>query len=191
MICTPTSCAPKRPIDAEDRGEQRHRDHAAEEPRHDDAPHRVDRHHLHRRELVGRAHQAELRGERRSGTAREQQRRDHRPEFLEQPERRRRCRATPRSRSARSRSKPCRPSTMPTNRPRQHDDHERQRAGVVDLLDDQAEAQQRARRARARRGPRRARRRRASAATSRDAVDAARAITGAVIQRRLPSSCSA
>ena len=73
-----------------DRREQdrqdRHRDDAAEKARRQDAALRVDRHHVHRRELLARLHQADLGGERRAGAAGEKQRRDDRPELARQRE---------------------------------------------------------------------------------------------------------
>ena len=71
----------------EQRRQQRHRDHAAPEPRRDDARQRVDRHHFHRRQLLGRLHQADLGGDRAAGAAREQQTGDDRPEFPHQRQR--------------------------------------------------------------------------------------------------------
>ena len=50
-------------------------------------PHRVHRHHLHRRELIGGAHQPDLGGQRGAGAAGEQQRGEHRAELLEQRQR--------------------------------------------------------------------------------------------------------
>ena len=66
------------PMRDEDHRQQRHRDHAAEEARRDHAAHRIDGHHLHGGQLIGRAHQADLRGERGAGAPGEQQRRDDR-----------------------------------------------------------------------------------------------------------------
>ncbi len=69
------------------RRQQRHGNDAAPEARRDDPRERVDRHHLHRRELLGRLHEADLGGDRRAGAAREQQARDHRPQFAHQRQR--------------------------------------------------------------------------------------------------------
>ena len=58
---------------------------------HDDAPHRVDGHHLHRRQLIGCLHQADFRSERRAGASGEQQRGDDGSELFHQGERRKRA----------------------------------------------------------------------------------------------------
>ena len=95
--------------------------------------------------LVGGAHQPELRGERRARAPGEQQRRDHRAEFLQQAERDRRAERFLRTESL-EQVEALQAEHHADEQARQHDDHERQRAGVVDLLDHQAEAQQRTRR---------------------------------------------
>ena len=93
-------------------------------------------------ELVGGAHQTEFRGERRPGPAGEQQRRDHRPELLQQRER-----GTGAERvlgpEALQQVVALQAEHHADEQAAGHDDDQRQRARVVDLLDDQPEAQQR------------------------------------------------
>src|SRR5262245_57571398 len=68
----------------EQRREQRHRQNPAPEARRDNARDRIDRHHLHRGELLGRLHQSDLRGNSTPRAAREQQSGDHRAELADQ-----------------------------------------------------------------------------------------------------------
>ena len=87
MICTPTSCAPYRPMTlkmAASRGI------AMTPPRKRGTTTRrigIDGHHFHRRELVRGTHQTELGGERRAGAAREEERRDHGAQLAHQSDR--------------------------------------------------------------------------------------------------------
>ena len=90
---------------------------AAEEARRGHVAQRIDRHDLHRGELIGGAHQADLGGQRGAGAAGEQQRRDHRPQLLQQPERGGRAERLLRAEALQQRRSPAAPSTMPTNKP--------------------------------------------------------------------------
>ena len=134
-----------RAVDAdavEDRRQQRHRDQAAEEARRDHMAHRIDRHHLHGRELIGGAHQADLGAQRGAGAAGEQQRGEHRAEFLDQSERgghaERRLRTEALQQIVALQSQ-----HHADEQAAEHDDHQRAGAGVVDLLDHQPRPRQR------------------------------------------------
>ncbi len=119
--------------DVEDRHQQRHGDDAAQETGRGHVAHRVDGHHLHRGELVGRAHQADFGGQRGAGAAGEQQRRDHRAELLQQPS----AAATPSTSSrpeARQQIDAGEREHHADEQARQHDDDQRARARVADLV---------------------------------------------------------
>ena len=132
------------PIDENRIGEDRHRDDAGEEARREHAALRVDRHHVHRRELLAGLHQADLGGERRAGAAREEQRGDDRPELArqrevdDQPERLGRAVGDERVVHLQRQHEADR-------EPRGEDDDERQVADRVDLRDDEVRPTQRRR----------------------------------------------
>jgi len=112
------------PIDA---GEKARREHAAS---------RIDRHHVHRRELLAGLHEPDLGRERRAGAAGKKQCRDDRPELArereidDQPERLRRTVGDQRVVHLQREHEADRQA-------RGEDDHERQVADRVDLRDDQ------------------------------------------------------
>ena len=87
----------------------------------------IDRHHFHRRQLVGGAHQTDLRGERRTRAPCEQQRRDDRTELAHQADRRRRAERFLRAEPPQE-LKSLQPQHHADEQARQHDDDERQRA---------------------------------------------------------------
>ena len=90
----------------EQRREQRHRHDAAHEARRDDARERIDRHHFHRRQLLGRLHQADFGGDGAARAARKQQTRDDRARVPARATARPGCRATRSRRSATARRSP-------------------------------------------------------------------------------------
>ncbi len=122
--------------------EQRHCNHAAEKPRRDDVAHWIDGHHLHRRDLVGGAHESDLGGQRRSRTAGEQQRRDDRAELFDEPERRRDAERILGAESLQQ-VEALQPEHHADEQAREHHDDQRASAGVVDLEHDEARPRER------------------------------------------------
>ena len=124
------------PIGDENHRQQRQCNHAAEKTRRHHASDRVDRHHFHCAQLIGRPHQADFGSERRAGAACEQESRDDRTEFLDQGERG--CGAQRVFRTEPLQQVIALQTKNPAHeQAASHDDDQRQRAGVVDLFDNQ------------------------------------------------------
>src|SRR5579883_577999 len=128
--------------DVEDRDEQRHGDEAAEEAWSGDIAQRVDRHHLHRGELIRGLHEANLGSQRRAGAAGEEERSQHGAELLQQRQRgdlAERCFRP----EALQNILPQEPQHHSGEQTRQHDDDERAGAGIEDLRDDEPRPRER------------------------------------------------
>ena len=125
----------------EQRGEQRHRDHAAPEARRDDARERIDRHHLHRGKLLRRLHEADLGGDRAARAAREQQAGDDRPQLAHQRQRDQDAERLGGA-VALQHVVALQREHHPDEQARHQDDHERQHAGEIDLAQREPDALQ-------------------------------------------------
>ena len=116
--------------------------HPAPEARRDHARDRIDRHHLHRRDLLGGLHQADLGGDGGAGAAREEQAGHDRAELAHERQRHQHAERL-RGAEALQRVVALQGEHHADEQPRDHDDDERQHAGEVDLGDGEAEAPQR------------------------------------------------
>src|SRR5882672_5865788 len=131
--------AAEHPHRGEQRREQRHGDDAGPEARGDDARDRIDCHHFHRGKLLGRLHQADLRGDRAAGAAREQQPCNYGPELAHQrkaDEHAQRLRRT----IAHQRVVTLQAENHAHEKPRNENDDERQYSGEINLADGQVKA---------------------------------------------------
>ena len=93
----------------------------------------IDRHHFHRRQLVGGAHQSQLRGQRRARAAGEQQRGHHRTQLLDQADGRGSAQRLLGAETLQQ-LKTLQTEHHADEQSGEHDDDQRQRAGVENLL---------------------------------------------------------